>query len=61
MFVLLLLLKLGRFLEFLGGSRFRFASGTLRLSVGRHTTTEDVKRAAVAIIAAAEAQLASAK
>ncbi len=37
-----------------------FAVGTLRLSVGRHTTRADVDRAAALIVAAARRQLASA-
>lgn len=35
-----------------------FALGTLRLSVGRHTTSEEVDQAATYIIAAAQRQLA---
>ena len=37
-----------------------YAVGTLRLSVGRHTTVADVDAAADAILAAAVAQLAAA-
>jgi cysteine sulfinate desulfinase/cysteine desulfurase-like protein len=39
----------------------RFALGTLRLSVGRHTTAEDVDRAAGLILRVARAQLDAAK
>jgi cysteine desulfurase len=38
-----------------------FAVGTLRLSVGRHTTARDMERAAAAIVAAARRQLATAR
>ena len=35
-----------------------FAVGTLRLSVGRHTTREDVERGGARIVAAAKRQMA---
>jgi cysteine desulfurase len=38
-----------------------YAVGTLRLSVGRHTTRRDVERAAQAVVAAARRQLAAAR
>ena len=38
-----------------------FAQGTLRLSVGRHTTAADVRRGAACIVEVARAQLAAAR
>ena len=43
------------------GVPMEFALGTLRLSVGRHTTLEEVERAAALIVAAAQRQAATPK
>ena len=40
------------------GVPMEFALGTLRLSVGRHTTLQEVQRAAALIVAAAQRQAA---